>query len=62
MNDPPEETTLVIVPVADPLTRYGHAERSPDYRLKCALKELLRKYGFKVVRVTLPKPETPRPE
>ena len=49
----PEETTLVVFPVEDPLCRQGLPARPPEYRLRLALKALLRSYGLdaKVVRV-----------
>lgn len=53
----PEETYLVLVPRRDPLERKGEPGRSADYRLKLALKELGRKYGFEV-RVC--RPATPQ--
>ena len=47
-TDPPD-VQLVLRPVADPQVRYGHAERDADYRLKLALKTLLRSYGLRCV-------------
>lgn len=53
---PPIAFTLVLEPVLDPLTKLGYDEREPTYRLKLAVKELLRKYGF-VAKSILPSTE-----
>jgi hypothetical protein len=46
-HDPNASWELVLVPVADPLTRYGHAERPVAMRIKAALKALLRQHGLR---------------
>lgn len=50
----PERTTLVVVPVADPLGRRGLPDRPVEVRLRAALKDLLRLYGLRCVVVRVP--------
>jgi hypothetical protein len=49
-NDEPDYM-LVLRPVRDPLEAWGTPARDGGYRLKLALKTLLRSYGLKCVRV-----------
>ena len=62
---------LVLADVGDPLRRYHGIDRDADYRLKLALKGLLRGHGFRCVRccdgervevVTSPAAPDPVPE
>lgn len=46
--------TLVLEPKPDPLARRGYPERDPVYRLRLALKRLLREYGLKAIVVLSP--------
>ena len=51
MTAPEEPDTLLILrPVRDPMQRPGCPARDADYRLKLALKTLLRSFGLKCVR------------
>lgn len=49
--------TLVIEPKDDPLCRRGLPARKPMYRLKLALKRLVRDYGLRPVIVRNPNGE-----
>lgn len=48
-NHQPPDVTIVLRAVADPLVRAGLPERDMDYRLKLALKTLLRQFGLKCI-------------
>jgi hypothetical protein len=52
MNPPDGDVVLVLRPVADPQARKGHPERDPTYRLRLALKAMLRAFGWKCVSMT----------
>jgi hypothetical protein len=45
------EFVLTLRAGADPQARHGHAERDEEYRLKLALKVLLRSFGLRCVSV-----------
>jgi hypothetical protein len=49
--------TIVIEPKPDLLARQGGPERDPMYRLRLALKRLLRDYGLRCVMVRNPNPD-----
>lgn len=47
----PAGYVLELVPLADPQAEWGHPARDADYRLKLALKYLLRAHGLRCVAV-----------
>lgn len=57
MNTP--DVLLVLRPVRDPLEGPGYPARDADYRLKLALKTLLRAYGLRCVSVRDVKTDAP---
>jgi hypothetical protein len=48
----PAQAAMISRDVADPGERYGAPVRTPTYRLRLALKALLRSYGLRCVQVT----------
>ncbi|WP_149112152.1 hypothetical protein [Limnoglobus roseus] len=63
MTPPDGEFVFVLVlrPVADPQAGPGVPPRDPDYRLKLALKTLLRAFGLRCVAVRNPQSSDPTP-
>ncbi len=53
----PPDVLLVLRPVRDPLEGPGQPARDADYRLKLALKTLLRAYGLRCVTCRDVKPD-----
>lgn len=60
LPEPSDHTYLVLLAVADPITRHGHPARPAAVRTRHALKRLLRSYGLKAVICRNPTPEQVR--